>query len=615
MAEKPKGNIFYEILIVVLIVLLIATILYPARVWKSEDELQNICRTRMETINEMELRYYPKANTYTDSIPALINQTLSDPKVVAALDTIVFWDGLIVRKDLKQLILTRPFPEELRNYIQEKFAQDSPLENLMAWDSLEYRLLARFKNVIEASDTSESVRYSMDRGIHWVTLLGENAFLNVFESSEVPRGIRSVTLSEIRRGKPAFETQGWKQYRHSFYALLQKYLNMATREDVWKETDEDRWEKVKRDQWEAEMDARPAEVRDSLWQELKQRFWEKEKELVWKKERNRLWKKEGENWQEANVALWKRVVQQKWASDRKSEWEEEQKGQKLIDLYRSASDSMAVVPEGASQESEAPVDTLAKAQEFFKAKRDSLWRNIVDNLRDKEYDTWERKNEKYVNEVIRTLWEGDRRVSWDSDAQRSWFEMKEANKDALWKAIKEELWNTERIPLWGKEQIKVTEKSNAQKRLDEAVSWRTVLGEDFIEDLVNQLQLPDSQALWKQIEKGMNGKESILNKLGIVGLFREILLDSIDKCPLAHTPYRIQVRNVAAGSYVGIQCPIVDTTKVKMAINVDPATKDTTEIVLKLPITQRIFGGGSIQNHGNINIEEEGKKSWERKRR
>jgi len=63
----------------------------------------------------------------------------------------------------------------------------------------------------------------------------------------------------------------------------------------------------------------------------------------------------------------------------------------------------------------------------------------------------------------------------------------------------------------------------------------------------------------------------------------------------------------------GIRCPIVDSTRTKFALKIDPTTKDTTRIDLKLPVLQALFGGGSIQNHGHI--DEEGKKSWEKRGR
>ena len=50
MAEKPKGNIIYEILIIVLVVALLATILYPSRVWQDEEEAERMCRSRIMAI-------------------------------------------------------------------------------------------------------------------------------------------------------------------------------------------------------------------------------------------------------------------------------------------------------------------------------------------------------------------------------------------------------------------------------------------------------------------------------------------------------------------------------------------------------------------------------------
>ena len=54
MAERPRGNIFYEIVILILIIGLIGTILYPSRVWQNEEELQDICRNRMDAISQLQ---------------------------------------------------------------------------------------------------------------------------------------------------------------------------------------------------------------------------------------------------------------------------------------------------------------------------------------------------------------------------------------------------------------------------------------------------------------------------------------------------------------------------------------------------------------------------------
>ncbi|MFQ5707248.1 MAG: hypothetical protein ACE5HO_07340 [bacterium] len=70
---KVKGNIIYEILIVILSVLLIASIIYPKKVTDQEAYNQQICRDRMSAILNAELQYQKYNTVYTDSLPQLLD--------------------------------------------------------------------------------------------------------------------------------------------------------------------------------------------------------------------------------------------------------------------------------------------------------------------------------------------------------------------------------------------------------------------------------------------------------------------------------------------------------------------------------------------------------------
>lgn len=80
MAEaKAKGSILYQLLIVVLAAGLVGTILYPKKLWKEEETNTNLCRQRMEHLLRAELLYISSFNTYTDSIPKLVDFIQGDP--------------------------------------------------------------------------------------------------------------------------------------------------------------------------------------------------------------------------------------------------------------------------------------------------------------------------------------------------------------------------------------------------------------------------------------------------------------------------------------------------------------------------------------------------------
>jgi hypothetical protein len=141
--------------------------------------------------------------------------------------------------------------------------------------------------------------------------------------------------------------------------------------------------------------------------------------------------------------------------------------------------------------------------------------------------------------------------------------------------------------------------------------WFKVLGNDKMQTIINDLVLPNASGLWKIIKKNINDKSSVLYQLGIIELYRDVLLDSLSLCPVSHTPYLIGVEDTTAIKKFSIECPIVDSTRVITAIDIHPDTKDTTEVVLRIPIYRKLFGGGSIQNHGKI--DKDGKKSWEKR--
>ena len=255
--------------------------------------------------------------------------------------------------------------------------------------------------------------------------------------------------------------------------------------------------------------------------------------------------------------------------------------------------------------------TKSDIEDFFEAKKDSVWRTQIDTLWATEKKAWFRAHKKDIKELIKNLWSRDRWVSWYPEAFERWKEEKNNNPNELWKEIKEELWNLNKDQFWRDEEIKLAMKIGALQKLDRSVIWVKVLGNDRLVDIINDLVLPDSGDLWKTIQKNSNGKNSALYQLGIVELYRDILLDSLSRCPLSHTPYLIGVEDTTAIKKFSIECPIVDSTRVITAININPDTKDTTEVVLKVPIGRKLFGGGSIHNHGKI--DKDGKRSWEKR--
>jgi len=70
---KAKGSIILELLIVVLVIALIATILYPKRIWEEEEKNTENCRSHMDRIFKAEMIFLKYHNNYTDTLDQLIS--------------------------------------------------------------------------------------------------------------------------------------------------------------------------------------------------------------------------------------------------------------------------------------------------------------------------------------------------------------------------------------------------------------------------------------------------------------------------------------------------------------------------------------------------------------
>ena len=68
---KAKGSIILKILIVLLLVALVGTIMYPKKIWDEETKNTQICRDHMDRIFKAEVIYLQYNKNYTDSLSKL----------------------------------------------------------------------------------------------------------------------------------------------------------------------------------------------------------------------------------------------------------------------------------------------------------------------------------------------------------------------------------------------------------------------------------------------------------------------------------------------------------------------------------------------------------------
>ncbi len=77
-AQRPKGSIILEILIVLVSLLLIAVIIIPNKIWEKEEKVTKACRNNLTTIYEAERFFYRATESYTDTLSKLLTFVQND---------------------------------------------------------------------------------------------------------------------------------------------------------------------------------------------------------------------------------------------------------------------------------------------------------------------------------------------------------------------------------------------------------------------------------------------------------------------------------------------------------------------------------------------------------
>ncbi|MBN2104358.1 hypothetical protein JW835_10000 [bacterium] len=610
MADRPKGNLWLELGIVVLTIALLFTILYPKKIWNEQEQFQNVCRSRMEALQQMEYQYLNVVNTYEDTLKHLLSVIKQDTSLLMALDTLVQWDGIVTKPVLKQMVMETSLPQDLRHLIRSRIDKGLPLGNLTKWDSLSYRMIADLKKDLVKTDISEL----LDNSVDWRVLMGESGFWTLFENTTIPRSSKISARKALRRGTPIQETEAWQYLRDTLFVELENVIEVAEKKDVWRPEEKDAWEERAKEAWEKEMDAMSDAEKDSMWIDFQEEFWDKESKLIWKEDKKKIWKREGERWKEENRDVWMRTIENEWKMETKKEW--------------------------IAEHREGKPDSVIKA---FEAVKDSLWRTQVDSLKDAKFSDWQKRNKKFVNNKIDEIWELERKGEWELDAKQNWLDGKRRDFDKFWSELKEGVWNDLRYEFWTEEERKLKQKISAMNKLDKAVLWKNVIDCD-IQTLVQSLDLPDNHALWEKIDQYDPKKGSALIALGVTPLFRSTLLDSVSKCPEVHLNYIIDIDTTERIQRFSISCPIKDkeyekhifgirapiallykgeklerivlrfplvkmvSAKKAYIKQVNPETGEIEEIFLKPGFFERVFGAKKIESHGLIN--KDAKRSW-----
>jgi len=116
---KSKGSIILEILIVLLIVALVATIMYPKMLWDKAEKEMVTCHTNMDKILKAELVYLKYHNNYEDTLDKVISFILSDTTGRLKIEYI-YADTALADQILKDV--TKKIPaanEKIENYLAD----------------------------------------------------------------------------------------------------------------------------------------------------------------------------------------------------------------------------------------------------------------------------------------------------------------------------------------------------------------------------------------------------------------------------------------------------------------------------------------------------------------
>ncbi|NIR50772.1 hypothetical protein GWO43_28180 [candidate division KSB1 bacterium] len=87
--ERPRGSIIYELLIVILAAVLVASIVYPKKLRNQEQKNTQVCRERMGTIFNAELQYLKYKDQYTDTLDKVIDFIRNDTTYSTYIDTLI----------------------------------------------------------------------------------------------------------------------------------------------------------------------------------------------------------------------------------------------------------------------------------------------------------------------------------------------------------------------------------------------------------------------------------------------------------------------------------------------------------------------------------------------
>jgi len=151
---KAKGSIVLEILIVLLVLTLLGTILYPKKVWNKVEEETKLCRENMDRILKAELIYLKYHNNYEDTLDNVISFIENGDSSGRIIVEYVYSDTALAVKILEQITAI----DADADYKVKKFKADTMLFSLLETSKYDSNLAKVILNRLENTEMSDNIK-------------------------------------------------------------------------------------------------------------------------------------------------------------------------------------------------------------------------------------------------------------------------------------------------------------------------------------------------------------------------------------------------------------------------------------------------------------------------
>lgn len=165
--QMAKGSILLKLLIVILSAALVATILYPKKIWEEEVRQTETCRANMDRLFKAQMIYLQHHNNYTDNLDNLISFIKDSSKMI--IREYFKADTTLAEKMVNHLITTDP----QANSIINKLKADTLMFNVLEAVNYDSNLATVMLNRLERTELGSEIRAKREIGINDVEILKE----------------------------------------------------------------------------------------------------------------------------------------------------------------------------------------------------------------------------------------------------------------------------------------------------------------------------------------------------------------------------------------------------------------------------------------------------------